>query len=438
MSADFKQVSELDPAWLIFTHKPMLEIWAGSIHPLGSLYECAVTMDEAGQAHTNLITALKELGVPHVFSIYDVLTTHASKEELVDLAARSLVYKFEGNPSYLSARDIDSFSEKYKRESVLRPKTAEELSSIIFTRPTVVLKKNSPTCVLAVSSIQMYPLSNLVFSRDQQIVTPRGLVMGNLCTPQRAPESFLMRKCFEIMGVPIVGTIGSAGYEGATLEGGDFLPFSENLAFLGVGVRTSYSAAMQLLEQDLLGARRLAVVQDLYDRSQDRMHLDTIFNIVDEKNVVVWEYAITREDKRRVVDLFERVDGSKEYKKVKEGVDFVDFLKSEGFNIIVATDKEQVDYLINFLSLGRRKDGIIDIISVHPGLKEKLEKAGVTGVNVRFVEYRGITKMLGAAHCSTQVFRCHREVFNSPDFVKFSGFKFPFRKSASAIPPLAI
>lgn len=425
---EFNQVSELDPAWLVFTHKPMLEIWAGSIHPLGSLYECAVTMDEAGQAHTNLITALKEAGVPHVFSIPEILSTYASKEVLVDLAARSLVYKFEGNPSILTPRELDSFSEEYKRDSVLRPKTPAELTSIILTRPTVVLKKNSANCVLAVASIQMYPLSNLVFSRDQQIVTPKGLVMGNLCTPQRAPESLLMRKCFEIMGVPQIGIIGSQGYEGATLEGGDFIPLGEDLAFLGVGVRTSYSAARQLMEQDLLGARRLAVVQDLRDRSQDRMHLDTIFNVVDERNVVVWEYAITREDKKRVVDLYEREEGSKEYRMVKQGVDFVEFLKSEGFNVIVASDQEQIEYLINFVSLGRRKDGVIDIISVHKDLKEKLEKAGVKNVNVKFVEYRGITKMLGAAHCSTQVFRCHKHKYDSPEFKKLSEVAFPFKK----------
>lgn len=421
----FNQVSELDPAWLIFTHKPMLEIWAGSIHPLGSLYECAVTMDEAGAAHTNLVTALKEAGVPHVFSIPEILSNYASKEALVDLAARSLVYKFEGNPSFLTERELESFSEEYKRKSVLTPKTPGELTSIILTRPTVVLKKSSPSNVLAVSSIQMYPLSNLVFSRDQQIVTAKGLVMGNLCTPQRAPESVLMRKCFEIMGIEKVGTIGTSGYEGATLEGGDFIPFSEDLAFLGVGVRTSYLAARQLMEEDLLGARRLAVVQDLKDRSQDRMHLDTIFNVVDEKNVVVWEYAITREDKKRSVDLFER-DEEGMYRLVKQGVDFVDFLKSEGFNVIVASDKEQVEYLINFVSLGRRKDGVIDIISVHKDLKEKLEKAGVKNVNVKFVEYRGITKMLGAAHCSTQVFRCHPHKFDSQEFKDLDKVSFPY------------
>lgn len=423
----FNQVSELDPAWLVFTHSPSLEIWAGSIHPLGSLYECAVTMDEAGEAHNNLVAALKAAGVPHVFSIPEILSRYASKEALVDLAARSLLYKFEGNPSFLTPRELESFSEEYKRKSVLTPKTPGELTSIILTRPTVVLKKSSPTNVLAVASIQMYPLSNLVFSRDQQIVTARGLVMGNLCTPQRAPESTLMRKCFEIMGVPSVGTIGTSGYEGATLEGGDFIPFSSDLAFLGVGVRTSYSAARQLMEQDLLGARRFAVVQDLWDRSQDRMHLDTVFNIVDEKNVIVWEYVIDREDKRRVVDLYERgSDNTGEYKLVKEGVDFVQFLRDEGFNIIVATDQEQIDYLINFVSLGRRKDGVIDIISVHKGLEEKLKKAGVENVNVKFVEYRGITKMLGAAHCSTQVFRCNGHVFESQEFKDLEKISFPY------------
>lgn len=428
---EFNQVSELDPAWLVFTHKPMLEIWAGSIHPLGSLYECTVTNEEATTAHENFVAALKATGVSHVFSVPEILSEYASKEELVDLAAQSLTYKFEGNPDFLTPRELESFSERYKRESALCGKSASELTSVILTRPTVVLTKDAPDSVLAVESIRMYPLSNLVFSRDQQIVTARGLVLGNLCTPQRAPESVLMRKCFEIMGVPIAGAIGgiqNPGFEDATLEGGDFLPMSEDLAFLGVGVRTSYSAARQLMEQDLLGARRLAVVLDTKDRSQDRMHLDTIFNIVDEHNVVLWEYAMTRPDKERVVDLYVLDSESGKYKLEREKVPFAQFLRDEGFNIIVATDKEQVEYLINFLSLGRRADGKVDIISVHKDLAKKLEDAGVKDVDVKFVEYRGITKMLGAAHCSTQVFRSHKHLHASPEFKAYEKVTFPYKK----------
>jgi arginine deiminase len=91
-----------------------------------------------------------------------------------------------------------------------------------------------------------------------------------------------------------------------TLEGGDFLPAGPDLCFLGVrlffrsacvcvqpygrekangnvldgacvscqvGPRTSEGAAQYLMDNDLFGTRRVAVVKDVFERSQKHMHL---------------------------------------------------------------------------------------------------------------------------------------------------------------------
>ena len=44
------------------------------------------------------------------------------------------------------------------------------------------------------------PLSNLVYTRDQQITTCQGIVMGRLRSPQRNLEVSLMRFCLEKLG----------------------------------------------------------------------------------------------------------------------------------------------------------------------------------------------------------------------------------------------
>lgn len=44
------------------------------------------------------------------------------------------------------------------------------------------------------------PLSNLVYTRDQQITTCRGIVMGRLRSPQRNLEVSLMRFCLQKLG----------------------------------------------------------------------------------------------------------------------------------------------------------------------------------------------------------------------------------------------
>lgn len=57
----------------------------------------------------------------------------------------------------------------------------------------------------------------------------------------------------------IIGSIDKPGF----LEGGDFFPAGEDLALLGVGLRSNYEAAKQLMDQDLLGTSRFAVVRSL-------------------------------------------------------------------------------------------------------------------------------------------------------------------------------
>lgn len=53
-----------------------------------------------------------------------------------------------------------------------------------------------------------------------------------------------------------------------------------DLCMLGVGLRSNVEAAQQLMQQDLFGTSRVAVVHDLYEQDQARMHLDCIFNIL--------------------------------------------------------------------------------------------------------------------------------------------------------------
>lgn len=67
-------------------------------------------------------------------------------------------------------------------------------------------------------------------------------------------------------GLPIAGQITDPGY----LEGGDFFPLGQDLALVGVGLRSNAEACQQLMEQDLLGTRRLGVVRDDFDRDQVR------------------------------------------------------------------------------------------------------------------------------------------------------------------------
>lgn len=64
----------------------------------------------------------------------------------------------------------------------------------------------------------------------------------------------------------MIGEIDPPGF----LEGGDFFPAGRDLALVGIGLRSNFEACRQLMERDLLGTRRLAIVRDEYEQHQAR------------------------------------------------------------------------------------------------------------------------------------------------------------------------
>jgi len=493
MKAQYEQQNELHAATAVVMHRPGLEVFLGSLHPAGSLFECSVGADSAREAHENFFAALRKCGVKHCFALPDILAS-APRDQLEEMAMEAVTYDLETFEDDVVDDEVkkaekELLSDKYKRDT-LASKSPAELVTIILTAPTVHMRRMRGGVrsgnALAVTHVSLNPVSNLVFLRDQQIVTARGLVIGALKEPQRRRENALLKRVFEFLGVPAVGYVTRNGTPGApivsTLEGGDYVAAAKNLAFLGSGLRSNDGAAAQLMGRGLVGIPRLAIVRDDGDRQQKRMHLDTVFNIVDEGHCTVWEWAITHKELQRHVSLYEcdhqgmtlikngrcpmccaaddelreaylkmrcakcgkayrececefvpvPEDGNPAhvhlpervgtYKLVRDGVELTEFLKDEGYAVISITEEEQTDYMVNFLNLGRMptadgKEGPVRLVTVHDGLEKKLRDAGMneSQVLVESVDYRGITRMYGAAHCSSQVFRC-------PDVSRFGEY----------------
>jgi arginine deiminase len=59
---------------------------------------------------------------------------------------------------------------------------------------------------------------------------------------------------------------------------------------LGIGLRTKIEAAYYLMNNNLLGSRRFALVIDEFDLDQKRMHLDTYFNILNNEHFLVLDF----------------------------------------------------------------------------------------------------------------------------------------------------
>ena len=417
----FAQPSESTPAKTILVHISKMETFICSLNPAASLYEDVTDEDSIRECFNNLKEYLKTKNIK-LITVEEALLLKDNEEDLMRLAKESLFYERE-TPSI----DIDekqespskrksSFeeyciysSDEYK-EKVLKKFSKKHLINVILTRPTMKLKHIETDTYIESTSITFCPLGNLVFCRDQQITTKKGVVIGKTRTSQRRYEHIIMKQVFKNLKVDIIGEV-----ENGYLEGGDFFVAREDLSMLGFGLRTNIDGANYLMERDLLGTRYMALCYDENDLDQQRMHLDTYFNILNDNNCVVIDFdEVSRKENKQVnrrVYYFDNdpsIEGIEsdrdiikkkigEYKLIKIYDDFYKFLEDIGFNYIKITHEEQKQYMINFLNIGNNT-----VISVNKKLEEKVKDLGIT---VKYFNCQPILNMYGGMHCMTQVSR---------------------------------
>eukprot|EP00242_Pyramimonas_sp_CCMP2087_P016823 CAMPEP_0198212218 /NCGR_PEP_ID=MMETSP1445-20131203/25587_1 /TAXON_ID=36898 /ORGANISM="Pyramimonas sp., Strain CCMP2087" /LENGTH=519 /DNA_ID=CAMNT_0043886617 /DNA_START=215 /DNA_END=1774 /DNA_ORIENTATION=- len=403
------QIHEDDPAEVVIVCEPDLNNNVmGSIHPHGALYESPVNVEVSSAQHRRFRETIRENGV-HCLTVHQILMHDTdrnlrARHELEELAASRLTYTLDPNFSVEDLQEGDTFylSEKYKRE-VLAEMSTDHLIDMILTIPTVYLKPSLRDTGFT-ASYMFNPLTNMQYTRDQQITTAKGIVMGRLRSLQRQNEVELMEFCFKKLGLDIVATVKAPGF----LEGGDFYPVGRELCMLGVGLRTNVEAAEQLMRENKFGTTRVAIVEDKFEQDQARMHLDCIFNVLG-KDVVVLAEDVIGEDKplRRLVTEYKRTDNPEEwteklgrYKIAREGVEFSRYLKENGFHIIELTRDEQLQYGCNVLNLG---DG--NVISCHREASRKIIMDPHFKGRMQVVPFESITAMYGGLHCSSQVVR---------------------------------
>lgn len=403
----------------------------GSLHPAGALYEKPVNIRLAKEAHQHLVAVLERRGI-FVRDVRDILLENVNwsvgdRVCLENLAFKCLTYVFKDDPSSPAANRIamdpsgekntlseaSSYyvSDQYK-QAVIEEMGKQQLVDIILTNPTVVIRPSQRDTGFT-ATYQFEPLSNIVFVRDQQITTRKGIVMARLRSQQRQREVDIMEFCFRKLGLDVIGRIPDSAH----LEGGDFFPLGEKLCLLGIGPRSDWAAVEYLLERDLLGTSTVAVVKDEFERKQERMHLDTVFNVLGDNCCIMLENMMGAESPtRRMVDEYtvcgsldsERLADSEAesatpkrlgpYVLLRQDVEFSSFMKENGFTIIPVTDQEQLDYGCNVLNLG---DG--DVISIERKTARRIACSKAFKGTIEYLDFTAVTCMYGGVHCATQV-----------------------------------
>lgn len=380
--------AEWDNAQAILMHTPGEELFDGVIHPYAGLFEYYFDVDKAAEEHRGYIEALKRNGI-EVYTIRELLG-QVSMDRLRVYAMNSITY----DTSALT--EAEAVKNEAYRLSIIEQMSRADLIRCILLRPTVKLYNTSNnTGVEAVYTHS--PLMNLYFTRDQSITTPRGHIIAQMNSTQRADETQIVALCYEQLGVKPILTITGDG----RLEGGDYLR-GGTISYIGCGMRTNLEAIEQIMRADAFGHDTVAVVND-HKWWQMQMHLDTYFNIIDKDlcTLVESRYQAKEGDPEWVtVDLYTRKPGEKDYTLSQREVPFVEFLEQRGFSIIPIKLEDELHYANNFLTIAPRH-----IMAVGNQSRELQRALAKHGVKVEWIPLETLIKGYGAAHCMTQVIR---------------------------------
>lgn len=390
-----RQVSEFDNPTDFITHCPSLAE-RFPFHLDAFLYKSPPNPEQAASCHKKFCDLLHEETGARVWTTREVLH-QLSKPQLRNLVIDSSNCKFKVVPGL----NVDKIQNKMMREYFnysLSRLNKDHLIDLLFLHPSVTITVDNSSTGFSVTEMPVSPLSNLVFTRDQQITTAKGVIIGRLAAPQRKFENFLMEAVWRQLGITPYARINEPG----VLEGGDFIPIGPDLALLGVGQRTNFSAARQLLREDLIGTRRVVVVEDIRDDSKNTTHLDTIFSPID-KNICICLDKVAQDDPRFLRIAHEYVRKGPVYVEEVQ-MPFGKWLRNEGYTVVMATLEQQNAKFISNLNLGRDVYGKSKILSIHPDVESTLKRHGFEGT-VLYTDFSPLIAMYGGVHSTTQVMR---------------------------------
>lgn len=379
----------------ILVHTPGEELFNGVIHPSAGLFEKYFDANKAADEHKGYIHMLENNGI-NVYRVSDILN-EVDIEELRVLAADVLTYDVSELPSE------EQIQQEEYRQDVLKKMSRSDLIRCIILQPTVKLTKTSGNTGYQAQYIQN-PLMNLYFTRDQSITTPKGHIICNMNSIQRALETKIIELCYKYAEQITILQISGTG----RLEGGDYIP-AGTISLIGCGMRTNDEGIRQMLDADAFGHDTVVVVRD-HKLWQKQMHLDTHFNIIDKDLCTMVSSRLNAnpgDPEYNTCDIWAREPGTKEYTLWKKDLSFVEYIRSRGFDIIPIDEADEDHYANNFLTIAPRH-----IMAVAGQSAELQKRFSDAGVKVEWVPLENLIDGFGAAHCMTQVLR--RERFTPP------------------------
>jgi arginine deiminase len=332
----------------VAVHRPGIEMFFGLLEPYAALYERAFSRYEARREHERLEYTLREEFGVRVLRLKETILDAADRDpavrrRLVDWAHETVTIRGGRQEVAEARRSMEQNADALD---------SQHFFTLLLLNPVIEVGEGSTGGGVDVRIMGQEPLANLYFMRDQQAVTECGLVSGRPAKPQRSREAEITRFLWEIIGIPIAGTVREPG----TFEGGDFMPMGD-FALIGTGDRTNEAGIHQFLAC-ATGFDEIGVVHQpghplVPSRRPDPMidmHLDTYFNVA-SSGVVIGSEILLR---RAQVDVYHRTGEG--YESSGETTTLYDYIRSKGFAVIDLSILEQLSYAANVLCV---RDGVI-------------------------------------------------------------------------------
>lgn len=251
------------------------------------------------------------------------------------------------------------------------------------------------------------PLANIFYGRDQTQALTDKIILSSLRWDIRRPEVHVYKEALMELGyhesiVPV---------ERGTIEGGD-IAILDDTCFIGVGARTSYSAAKDVCRKigPLLDSEGIQIVAVINKRHEEEaanygaptdehmhiMHLDMFWIPLADNLVMAYGEEV---DQRTVI----RLTRNSNQLVTEEMGSLRVFLASKGIDIINVTREEQENFATNLLNMGNHT--LMVSLSRNKRVIAELESRGYRILNAE------ITKLVngyGAVHCLTAPVRRRR------------------------------
>ncbi len=343
----------------VMVHEPGIEMFYGILDPESFLYMRRFDFSKAVEEHRRMQGTLREMGV-RVHKLKDVIVERAKNDKpfFHELSSEALNYiRFEGEG------DLEGEAREFKRDvERLDPET---IFNVILLKPTVLTHKALGTGESTPRVINEEPLANLYFTRDQAIVTDRGIVIGRMSKRIRARETTLVKLALKGLSERVIKEV----TEPAFAEGGDYMPFGD-FAVFGVGDRTSIAGAFQVAEAT--GFNEIAVVYNPSVHENDymlSMHLDMYLNAPMEGVVVSNRKTL----EMATTEVFEL--GERGY-VMKRRTNLLEFFKEKGFRLVEVSLLEQIAYSTNFLTVDNGRILALDSEVNSKNVMSYLERRG--------------------------------------------------------------